>query len=248
MFNCFKLHLEENPTSLIWLPNLKSLDLCLEIQLVLFFLSTLTLFSVPETRCSGVSCSVVQLFATPWTVAYKAPVSMGLSRQEYCSGLPFRSLQDLPDPGNEPGHTALQADSLPSELQGSGNMLFSSVQSLSRVQHFATQWTAAHQVSLSIFNSWSLLKLMSITLVMTSNHLILCYPLLLRLKYFPASGSFPISQFFASGGQSLSISSSNEYSGLISFRMDRFNFLRDSQGSSPTSKFKSINYSVFSFL
>ena len=208
MFNCFKLHLEENPTSLIWLPNLKSLDLCLEIQLVLFFLSTLTLFSVPETRCSGVSCSVVQLFATPWTVAYKAPVSMDLSRQEYCSGLPFRSLQDLPDPGNEPGHTALQADSLPSELQGSGNMLFSSVQSLSRVQHFATQWTAAHQVSLSIFSSWSLLKLMSITLVMTSNHLILCYPLLLRLKYFPASGSFPISQFFASGGQSIGVSAS----------------------------------------
>ena len=60
-----------------------------------------------------------QLFATPWTVAYKAPVSMGLYRQEYCSGLPFHSAGDLPNPGIEPRPPALQADSLPSELQGS---------------------------------------------------------------------------------------------------------------------------------
>ena len=196
--------------SILWHCLSLGLEWKLTFFLILFFLSTLTLFSVPETCCSSVNCSVVQLFATPWTVAYKAPVSMGLSRQEYCSRLPFCSLQELPDQGNEPGHTALQADSLPSELQGSWNMLFSSVQSLSHVQHFATQWTAAHQVSLLISNSWSLLKLISIRLVMTSNHLILCYPLLLRLKSFPASGSFLMSQFFASGGQSLSISSSNE--------------------------------------
>ena len=56
--------------------------------------------------------------ATPWTVACQAPLSMGFSRQEYWSGLPFTSPGDLPDPGIEPGSPALQADSLPTELQG----------------------------------------------------------------------------------------------------------------------------------
>ena len=55
---------------------------------------------------------------TPWTVACQAPLSVEFSRQEYCSGLPFPSPGDLPDPGIEPGSPALQADSLPSELLG----------------------------------------------------------------------------------------------------------------------------------
>ena len=76
------------------------------------------------------SLSRVQLFATPWTVAYQAPPSMGFSRQECWSGLPFPSPGDLPDPGMEPGSPALQADSLPSVSQ--------SVQSLSRVLLFVT--------------------------------------------------------------------------------------------------------------
>ena len=63
---------------------------------------------------------------------------------------------------------------------------FSSVQSLSHVQLFATPWTAVHQASLSITNSWSLLKLMSIELVMPSNHLILCHPFLLLPSIFPS--------------------------------------------------------------
>ena len=62
------------------------------------------------------SLSRVRLFATLWTVAYQAPPSMGFSRQEYWSGLPFPSLGDLPDPGIEPGSPAMQADALPSEL------------------------------------------------------------------------------------------------------------------------------------
>ena len=62
------------------------------------------------------SLSRVRLFATPWTVAYKAPLSMGFSRQEYWSGLPFPSPGDLPDPGIEPGSPAFQAYSLTSEL------------------------------------------------------------------------------------------------------------------------------------
>ena len=63
------------------------------------------------------SLSRVRLFATPWTVAYQAPPSMGFSRQEYWSGLPFPSPGDLPNPGIEPGSPVLQVDSLPSEPQ-----------------------------------------------------------------------------------------------------------------------------------
>ena len=62
------------------------------------------------------SLSQVQIFATPWTVAHQAPLSMGFSRQEYWNGLPFPSPANLPDPGIEPRSPALQADSLPSEL------------------------------------------------------------------------------------------------------------------------------------
>ena len=74
-----------------------------------------------------------------------------------------------------------------------------SVQSLSRVRLFVTPWTAERQASLSIINSRSLLRLMSIKSVMPSNHLILCHPLLLPPSSFPASGSFQMSQFFPSG-------------------------------------------------
>ena len=62
--------------------------------------------------------SCVQLFATPWTVANQAPLSMGFSRQEYWSGAPFHSPEDLPDPGIEPSSPALWADALPSEPPG----------------------------------------------------------------------------------------------------------------------------------
>ena len=64
------------------------------------------------------SLSRVRLFATPWTVAYQAPPSMGFSRQECWSGLPFPSPGDLPNPGIKPGSPALQADALPSEPPG----------------------------------------------------------------------------------------------------------------------------------
>ena len=87
-------------------------------------------------------------------------------------------------------------------------LLFSSVQSLSRVWLFATLWIAGCQSSLSITNSQSLLKLMSIELVMPSNHLILCRPLLFCSQSFPASGSFQMSQLFASGGQNIGVSAS----------------------------------------
>ena len=67
--------------------------------------------------------SLVRLFATPWTVAYQTPPSMGFSRQEYWSGLPFPSPGDLPNPGIEPGSPALEADALTSEPPGKPNIM-----------------------------------------------------------------------------------------------------------------------------
>ena len=66
-------------------------------------------------KVKGKSFSRVQLFATPWTIAYQSPLSMAFSRQEYWSGFPFLSPGDLPDPGIEPGSPTLQADALLSE-------------------------------------------------------------------------------------------------------------------------------------
>ena len=107
---------------------------------------------------------------------------------------------------------------------------FNSVQSLSRVRHFATPWIAACQASLSITNSWSLLKLMSIELVMPSNHLILCCPLLLPPSIFPSIKVFSNESVLhirwpKYWSFSFSISPSNKYSGLISFRMDWLDLL-----------------------
>ena len=82
------------------------------------------------------------------------------------------------------------------------------VQSLSRIWLFVIPWTAAHQASLPITISWSLLKLMSIESVMPSNHLILCCPLLLPPSIFPSIRVFTMSQFFVSDGQSTGVSTS----------------------------------------
>ena len=87
---------------------------------------------------------------------------------------------------------------------------FSSVQSLSHVRLFTTPWTTARQASLSFTNTWSLLRLMSIKLVMPSNHLILCHPILLLPSIFPSIRVFPMSKFFASGGQSIAFSLNKE--------------------------------------
>ena len=97
------------------------------------------------------------------------------------------------------------------------------VQSLSCILLFVIPWTAACQASLSFTSSWTLLKRMSIESVMPSTHLILFFPFSSCLQSFPASGSFPMSQLFKSGGQSIgsfNISPSN--SGLISFSIDWF--------------------------
>ena len=111
----------------------------------------------------------------------------------------------------------------------------SSVQLLSRGQLFATPWTTACQASLSITNSQSLLKFMSVKSVMPSNHLILCHPLLLLPSIFPSIRVFSTvsswPKYFSSvrwlkyWSFSFSISPSNEYSGLISFRIDWLDLL-----------------------
>ena len=110
------------------------------------------------------------------------------------------------------------------------NIQFSSAQSLNHVQLFATPWTVAHQASPSITNSRSLLKLMSIESVMPSNHLILCHPLLLLPSIFPNIGVFSSESVLRIRWPkywsfNFSISPSNEYSGLISFRIDWFDLL-----------------------
>ena len=135
-------------------------------------------------------------------------------------------------------------------LQMHRHQRVSSVQSLSRVQLFATPRNAAHQASLSIPNSWSSPKPMPIESGMPSNHLILCHPFSC-LQSFPESESLPMSWFFASGGQSIGASVLP-----VNIRVD---FLqdwlvgspcspRDSQESFPTPQFRNINSSALSFL
>ena len=118
-----------------------------------------------------------------------------------------------------------------------------SVQSLSCVQLFATPWTAARQASPSITNSQNLLTLMSIELVMPSNHLILCCPLLLLPSIFPSIrvlSSESVLHVRWPKYWSFSINPANEYSGLISFRIDWFDLLavQGTLKSSPTPEFK----------
>ena len=132
---------------------------------------------------------------------------------------------------------------------------FSSVQSLSHVRLFATPWTAARQASPSITSSRSLLKLMAIEALMSSNHVILCCPLLFLLSIFPSIRVFSNESVLHIRwpnywGFSFSISPSKESSGLISFRMDWLDLLT-AQGtlkSSPIPQFKRINSSALSLL
>ena len=133
---------------------------------------------------------------------------------------------------------------------------FSSVQSLSHVQLFATPWTAGREASLPITNSQSLLKLISIALVIPSNHLILCCVLLLPPSIFPSIRDFSMSQFFASCGQRIGVSASAlvlkmsnrdgsplGWSAWISLQSKS-----TLKSLSPTPQFKSINSLALSFL
>ena len=125
----------------------------------------------------------------------------------------------------------------------------SSVQSRSHIQLFATPWTAGHQVSQSITNSQSLSKLMSIELVMPSNQLILCHPLLLLPSIFPSIRVFSNElalciKWPKYWSFNFTISTSNEHDEMVGSPCSP----RDSQESSPTPQFKRINSSALSFL
>ena len=131
-----------------------------------------------------------------------------------------------------------------------------SVQLLSHVRLFATPWTAASQGSLSITNSWSLFKLMSIESVMPSKHLIFYCPLLFPPSIFPRIRVFSNESVLRIKWSkywsfSFSISPSSEHSGLISFRIDWLDLLAVQgilKSLFPTPQFKRINSSVLSFL
>ena len=162
------------------------------------------------------SVSRVRLIATPWIVAHQASLSMGFSRQEYWSGLPFPSPGDLPEPGIEPRSPALQADSLLSEPQGKQinlhkftcSIQFSSVQLLSCVlllwphglQHARLPHPSPTPGAYS--NSYPSHQWCHSTI---SSSVI---PFSSHLQSFLASGSFPMSRFFPSGAQSIGVSAS----------------------------------------
>ena len=150
-----------------------------------------------EVKVKSLSC--VWLFETPWTVAHQAPPSMGFSRQEYWNGLPFPFPGDLPDPGIEPGSPTLQADALTSEPPGKPRL-------------HINKYIHTH-----IYG-------------MPSNHLILCCPLLLPPSIFTSIRVFSNESVLCMmwpkyWSFSFSISPSNKYLGLISFRMDWLDLL-----------------------
>ena len=126
------------------------------------------------------------------------------------------------------------------------------VQLLNYVWLIATPWTAARQASLFITNSWSLLKFMSVESVMPSNLSSSVIPFSSHLQSFPASGSFHMSQFFTSGGQSIGVSASASVLSINIWDWFPLGWTGWStcspRESSPIPQFKSINFSVLSFL
>ena len=154
--------------------------------------------------------SHVQLFVTPWTVAYQAPQSMEFSRQENWSGLSFPSPGDLSNPGIEPGSPALQADALTSEPPGKPLCIlksqFSSVSqsclTLCDPMYCTTPGFPVHHELPVYPNSCPLSRWWHLTI--TSS----VVPFSSCLQSFPGSGSFQMSQLFASGGQNIGVSAS----------------------------------------
>jgi len=169
--------------------------------------------------------SHVWLFETLWIIARQASLSMGFCRQDYWSGLPCPPLGDLPSPGIESAF--LMSLALAGRFFTTATTWEAQSEDLVQFSHSVESDSLWH---LSIINSQSLLKLMSIESAMPSNHLILCRPLLLSPSIFPSI------RFFSNESVlhirwpkywsfSFRISPSNEYSGLISFRMDWLDLL-----------------------
>ena len=204
--------------------------------------------------------SRVWLFVTPWTVARQAPL-LEISQARILEWVAVSSSQGSSWPGIEPMFPALAGRFFTTEPPGKplkhGNvhLSFSSVQLLSRVRLFATPWIAAQQASLSITNSRSSLRLMSIESVMPSSHLFLCHPLLLLPPMPPSISLFQW------------VSCSHEVAKVLEFQLQHHSLQRnrragllqnglvgspcspwDSQESSSTPQLKSINSSALSLL
>ena len=193
--------------------------------------------SISLTLCDPMDCSP------------PGPSVPGILQEQYWGEYSWPSPGDLPNPRIKPGSPALQADPLPFE-DGS----VQSVQSLSCVRLFATPWIAARQASLSITNSWSSLRLMSIESVIPSSHLILCHPLLLlppippSIKVFSNESALCMrwpKYWFQLQHHSLQRNPRVDLlqNGLVGSPCSP----RDSQESSPTPQFKS-NSSALSLL
>ena len=177
------------------------------------------------------ACVNAQSWPTLWTVACQVPLSVEFSRQEYWSWVPFPPPRGLPYPRIKSVFPALARRFFTTEPPGKPlSVLFSSVQSLSCVRLFLTPQTTACQASLSITNSWCLPKLMFIELVIPSNHLIFCHPLLLLPSLFPNIRVFSNESAFhirwpKYWSFSFNISLCNEHLGPISLRMDWLDLL-----------------------
>ena len=207
---------------------------CVNTPSVLTYIPSQQITPTPE--CEGESVthfSCIQLFCDPMHCRLPGSSVHGILQARILEWVANFS-RGSSWPRDWPGSLALQADSLPSEPPGKPHIRtsvqFSSVQLLSHVRLYVTPWTAAYQASLSITNSQSLLKLMSIEPVMPSNHLILCCPLLLLPSIFPSIRVFSNESVLHMRWPkywsfSFSICPSSEYSGLISFRMDWLDLL-----------------------
>ena len=188
---------------------------------------------IPLHPCSGVPMSQLRKEMDEnsqqgWCVCNPERVKEKSGKQSCSSNLLLPLALDLGSLAGQEDKSEIQG--LPTFFKMIKVIMFSSVQSLSHVRLFVTPWTAAHQSSLSITNSWSLLKLMSIESVMPSNHIILCRPLLLLTSIFPKIGVFSNEsalriKWTKYWSFSFSIIPSNERSGLISFRMNGLDLL-----------------------
>ena len=188
---------------------------------------------IPLHPCSGVPMSQLRKEMDEnsqqgWCVCNPERVKEKSGKQSCSSNLLLPLALDLGSLAGQEDKSEIQG--LPTFFKMIKVIMFSSVQSLSHVRLFVTPWTAAHQSSLSITNSRSLFKPMSIESVMPSNNLILCHSLLLLPSIFHSIRLFSNEPFVRKRWPkywsfSFSISPSNEYSGLISFKMDCLDFL-----------------------
>ena len=162
-------------------------------------------FIAKESECSGIFLLLFVCCGFPLTFI----IRYGNTKKYLRSfSIPDTALL-VPSVQQQPSFLlVLRASYSSQERKSFFTLLLSDVQLLSCVQLFATPWTVAHQTPLSFTISWNLLKFMSTELVMLSSHLILCRPLSFCLQSLPASESFPMSQLFASGGQSIGASAS----------------------------------------